>query len=162
MDPATVPADAQTASERPVGGATTSTPGRAAATLRGDGPADDGATVPVAVRAAGLLLAVVGVVNAGTGVAALVLDQQDVSTVLAIGLVAAGVATVVLARLVWQARRRAVTVALVLFELLLLPRLLTLGDATAPQRVSTAVLALVVVVLALAFRALRRTRRSAS
>lgn len=112
--------------------------------------------MPAASRVAGGLLAVLGIANAGVGVAAFVLDQQDVSLLVAAGLTAAGLATVVLARFVWRAHQRATYLGLVIFELLLVPRLLTLGDASGPEIVSLIMLVTVVLALGVAAWRLRR------
>ena len=113
----------------------------------------------MAARAAGALLLVVGLANVAVGAVGLLTDQRDLSAWVAAALLLAGLATVVLARWVWRGHRRAVVLGLVVFELLLVPRLLGLGEVTGAEIVSVVALLAVVVALGIATYALRRRDR---
>lgn len=106
------------------------------------------------------MLGVVGLANAVVGAVGLLAEQRDLSTLVATALLVAGLATVALALPVWRGNRRAVVVALVVFELLLVPRLVALGDASGPQRVSIVVLLVVVATLGWATWRLRQRARA--
>lgn len=127
---------------------------------RGAAPADR--TGPVAVRIAGALLGLVGVANLAVGAVALIGGPQDVSTAVAIGLVVAGALTAVLARSVWQGSMRAIALGLVVFELLLLPRLVAIDDVDGSAVISLVIQVVVVVALAVAAWSLRRAQREPS
>ena len=114
-------------------------------------------TPPRSARAAGMLLMLLGVANvavAGWGLAA---GPDEIATGLAIGLGLAGAGTVVLGRLVARGHRVAVYVALIVFELLLIPRLVTLGEPGTGTWASLLLLVGLVALLWVAAVAVRRT-----
>lgn len=92
--------------------------------------------VPVAARVAGGLLGLVGVTNAAAGAYAVAAGEAALPLGLSVGLLLAGVITAVAARLVWRGDRRAALVGAIVFGVLLVVRLLSIGDATSTQRVS--------------------------
>lgn len=115
------------------------------------------ATIPRSARLAGALLVSLGLANVAVAVWALAAGSDELATGLAVGLAVAGAATVVLGRLVWRGNRTAVYVALVVFELLLIPRLVTLGEPGTGAWASLLLLLGLVVLLWVAAVAVRRS-----
>lgn len=113
--------------------------------------------LPRSVRVAGALVVLVGVANLAVGLVALA-GGDEVATGVAAGLAAAGAAAAVLGWFVWQGRPRAVYLALVVFELLLIPRLLTLGEPGTGAWASLVLLIGIVAALWVATLAIRRGR----
>lgn len=126
-----------------------------------DGPPGRAGSSDRASRVAGGLLVVVGLVNAVVAVVALVARAPDVSSLVAVALLLAGLATAVLGRLVHRGHRRATLVGLVVFELLLVPRVVAIDDASGPEWVSLAALLVLVVALGVAVWSQRRRERTA-
>ncbi|MBY5164369.1 hypothetical protein [Salsipaludibacter albus] len=115
---------------------------------------------PTSARLAGVLLLVVGGLNAAAGAVALVAGSTEVRTPVAIGLLGAGVLTVLLGWLVLRGNHVALYVALGIFEVLLIARLVTAGGNAGTLWVSLVVLVVLVGVLWVAAIQVRRLRRA--
>lgn len=113
--------------------------------------------VPRSARIAGVLLVVIGVLNLLAGGWGLTVARDDLSTGVAVGLMVAGALTAVLGRYVGRGSLPALYLALVVFELLLIPRLITLG---APGRGSWVSLLLLLVLVGVLWWATIEVRRS--
>lgn len=108
---------------------------------------------------AGWALVVVGVANALLGLAGLTVASRDVGPGVAAGLLGAGAATVGVGWLVRGGSRRALYVALAVFEALLVVRLLTLSGGGDGAGISLAVLVALVAALVVATISVRRADR---
>lgn len=121
-------------------------------------PTDAAPPVPGSARTAGVLLVVIGVLNLVAGGWGLTVARDDLSTGVALGLMVAGALTAVLGRYVGRGSLPALYVALVVFELLLIPRLITLGEPGRGSWVSLVLLLVLVGVLWWATIEVRRSR----
>lgn len=121
-------------------------------------PVDHAVEVPTSARLAATLLVVVGLANLAVGVWGLTGAAGELAPGIAIGLSLAGAGTTVLGGFVWLGRLWALYVALVVFEVLLIPRLLTLGEAGGGTWASLVLLLALVVVLWVATVRTRRLR----
>lgn len=117
---------------------------------------------PSSMRVAAVLLGLVGVANAAAGAAALVAAQGELRTGVAVGLLAAGAATALRGRLVWRGSHVALYVALGVFELLLIARVVTIGGADGAEVFALVLLVALVAVLWLATIQVRRAGRRES
>lgn len=116
--------------------------------------------VPGSARTAGVLLVVIGVLNLLAGGWGLTVARDDLNTGVAVGLMVVGALTAVLGRYVGRGSLPALYVALVVFELLLIPRLITLGEPGRGSWVSLVLLLVLVGVLWWATIDVRRARAS--
>lgn len=117
-------------------------------------------TWPTVARVAAVLLIVLGLANGLAGVVALVAAPGELQTTAAVGLAGAGLVTVVLGVLVWRRRAGALYVALGVFELLLVARLVTIAGAGGTEMVALGLLVCVVALLWIATSQVRRRRRT--
>lgn len=117
-------------------------------------------SLPTMARVAAGLLVIVGLANAVAGVVALVVVPGELQASAAVGLTVAGVVTVVVGVLVWRRHLAALYVALGVFELLLVARLVTSAGAGGSELVALVLLVAMVAVLWVATSQVRRRRRA--
>lgn len=117
-------------------------------------------TWPRSTRVAAVLLIVVGAANAVAGGVALVGAPDELPVAVASGLLAAGAITIALGWLVARRSRAALYVALVVFELLLVARVVTVDDVGGTEVVSVVLLVVLVATLWVAAVAVRRLDRA--
>lgn len=94
------------------------------------------------------------------GVVALLVTPGELQTSVAVGLAVAGLVTVVLGVLVWRRHAVALYVALGVFELLLVARVVTIAGAGGSELVALVLLVVMVGLLWVATSQVRRHRRA--